>query len=927
MVVEKFNILYVDDEPSNIRVFKTGLKRHYNIFTALSGAKGLEILEQNHIRLIITDQRMPNMSGVEFLRQAKLKWPDIKSIMVTAYADIDVVKEAINGIGISSYINKPFDFGKMKSVIDGALLSYQFNIDQNKASMLLEEEANKFNNIFKSISDVFIRVNNDGFIEMISPSGYELFGYKQAEVIGQKCVNVFMDEENATNAFTQIEGMKSCNNFETDLYTKDRSRLHVLISSRIHSDETGRPLGTDHLIRDVTEFELQQKTLVENELKLKNFFDIAPVGIALNDMQGKFIEVNQEFSRFTGYSIEELNKLSYWELTPDDYLAQEQIQLDSLAKKNAFGPYEKEYIHKNGRRYPVLLNGVKITGENGKDLIWSVVQDISRQKEAEDTIENQRERLALAINAAQLGIWDLDVINDSLIWDDMAYSLYGLRKGECSEPKDLWNMGTHPEDKAFIDAEVLVALNGEKSLDVEFRVIWPDHSVHHIHSTARVIRDDHGTAVRMIGTNKDITETKEAKLMLEATQEVQASFITEGSPKIPFNKLLNILLSITGSEYGFISEVLEDKNKKPYLKTQAISDTSWNKETAAFHKKDIAEDLKFKNLKILLEKVITITEPRIYNEICNDPCSGELSEDHPDLGSYMGMPLYNNDALIGMVGVANRPGGYNDSVIDKLELILATCADLFIAKQNLEKREKIQRELINSETLLKTKNKELEQFAYIASHDLQEPLDTVSCFVELLEQEYKGKLDNSADSYLDFIQQSTKRMKSLITGLLEYSRIGGKRKLIKVNCNELLVSIEEDLQVLIHQKKAIVTCEELPELQAYPIEMKQLFQNLISNALIYSQHNVPPIINISAKKLDDGWQFKFKDNGIGIEEKFNKKIFIIFQRLHNKEDYEGIGIGLAHCRKIVALHNGKIWMKSNLDAGCAFYFTIKTNVP
>src|SRR5665811_721071 len=217
MEIEKSNILYVDDEPSNIRVFKAGLKRHYNIFTALSGVDGLKILEQNTIRLIIADQRMPNMSGVEFLKEAKLKWPYTKTILLTAYSDIDVAKEAINEIGIFRYVNKPFDFREMKSIIDGALQLYQLKVDEKKASTVLEEKANKFHNIFKSISDVFIRVDNDGLIEMISPSVYELFGYRPEEVIGKR-VKVFMDEEDGTNDFVQIKETGFSDNFETELY-------------------------------------------------------------------------------------------------------------------------------------------------------------------------------------------------------------------------------------------------------------------------------------------------------------------------------------------------------------------------------------------------------------------------------------------------------------------------------------------------------------------------------------------------------------------------------------------------------------------------------------------------------------------------------------------------------------------------------------
>jgi signal transduction histidine kinase len=231
-------------------------------------------------------------------------------------------------------------------------------------------------------------------------------------------------------------------------------------------------------------------------------------------------------------------------------------------------------------------------------------------------------------------------------------------------------------------------------------------------------------------------------------------------------------------------------------------------------------------------------------------------------------------------------------------------------------------ELEKSMAILENKNYELEQFAYIASHDLQEPLRTVSSFVDLLEQEHGGKLKGNASKYLYFILESTERMRNLISGLLEYSRIGREKIVEQVDCNEILTLVLDDLQTIIIEKKAIIESEKLPVLNAHPSELKQLFQNLISNALKFSREDTPPVINIFALKQENGWEFKIKDNGIGIEEKFFEKIFIIFQRLHNVHEYEGTGIGLAHCRKIVEMHDGKIWVESESNEGSTFYFTI-----
>lgn len=224
---------------------------------------------------------------------------------------------------------------------------------------------------------------------------------------------------------------------------------------------------------------------------------------------------------------------------------------------------------------------------------------------------------------------------------------------------------------------------------------------------------------------------------------------------------------------------------------------------------------------------------------------------------------------------------------------------------------------------LEKKNKELEQFAYVASHDLREPLRTITSFIDLLQNQYKGKLDEKADKYLNFIISAAERMKVLINDLLEYSRIGRKKDGARIECNELVRQVLNDLHVAICETKAEIRTTDLPVIYAYPTEMKQLFQNLISNAMKFRKKDTKPEIHISAENLNDHWQFRVQDNGIGIDPKHRERIFVIFQRLHTRDEYEGSGIGLSNCRKIVELHGGKIWVESTPGAGSSFYFTIK----
>lgn len=228
---------------------------------------------------------------------------------------------------------------------------------------------------------------------------------------------------------------------------------------------------------------------------------------------------------------------------------------------------------------------------------------------------------------------------------------------------------------------------------------------------------------------------------------------------------------------------------------------------------------------------------------------------------------------------------------------------------------------------LERKNKELEQFAYVASHDLQEPLKTVSGFVGLLNKQYKGRLDENADKYLEYILQASDRMRTLIKDLLIYSRIGRAIAFVLSDCNIMLHEVLADMDNNIRGNNAKITAETLPVLYAFPTELKLLFQNLLSNAIKFRKAGVQPEISITVTKIPGFWKFAVSDNGIGIDQQHRERIFVIFQRLHNKKDYEGSGIGLAHCKKIVELHGGEIWVESIPGIGSTFYFTISEVPP
>jgi light-regulated signal transduction histidine kinase (bacteriophytochrome) len=215
----------------------------------------------------------------------------------------------------------------------------------------------------------------------------------------------------------------------------------------------------------------------------------------------------------------------------------------------------------------------------------------------------------------------------------------------------------------------------------------------------------------------------------------------------------------------------------------------------------------------------------------------------------------------------------------------------------------------------------LEQFAYVASHDLQEPLRNITNYVGLLEFRAQDSWDEESKQYFSVIEKSAERMKILIRELLNFSRIGRNRMLEKVDCNKVIKDVLSDMDFALRESNAVVKVSSLPEIDGNVIEMKQLFQNFISNGIKFKKNEVPPEIQIQCTDKNEKWEFAIRDNGIGIREDYLKKIFLIFQRLHSDEEYPGTGIGLATCNKIVALNNGEIWVESTLNVGSTFYFT------
>jgi PAS domain S-box-containing protein len=301
------------------------------------------------------------------------------------------------------------------------------------------------------------------------------------------------------------------------------------------------------------------------------------------------------------------------------------------------------------------------------------------------------------------------------------------------------------------------------------------------------------------------------------------------------------------------------------------------------------------------------------------------------LKTLLMLPLAFQNQVFGLVEIMDdrKERLFNPSELSLAQLLANQAAfalenaDLYKqAQEELKERKRLQADLERYTRELKRSNEELQYFAYVASHDLREPLRMITSYLQLLARRYQGKLDQDADEFIHFAVDGAKRMEALIHGLLLYSRVDTRgTELTAVSCGEVVTQVLTNLKIAIEESGARVTYDGLPTILADPNQLNLLFQNLVANAIKYRREE-PPEIRITVQNEKTEWIFCVEDNGIGFEPDQSGRVFMIFQRLHTQEEFSGLGIGLAICKKIVERHGGRIWAESLPGHGSRFYFTL-----
>ncbi len=323
-------------------------------------------------------------------------------------------------------------------------------------------------------------------------------------------------------------------------------------------------------------------------------------------------------------------------------------------------------------------------------------------------------------------------------------------------------------------------------------------------------------------------------------------------------------------------------------------------------------------------------ERLVANDVSAEPHYINFYPDVIPTRSELCVPIQVGQDIVGVLDIqSSRLDAFDENDVTTMQ---ALSDQIAVALENARLYEAVQRELAERKRMdemlarqaqeLARSNAELEQFAYVASHDLQEPLRMVASYVQLLKRRYQGKLDADADDFIAYAVDGATRMQRMINDLLAYSRVNTRGKPFEpTDCEAVLEQALANLQMAMVESGAQITHAPLPTVMADKTQLMQVFQNLVGNAIKYHGDR-PPEIHIEVKRQNDEWLFSVRDNGIGIDPQYAERIFVIFQRLHNHAEYPGTGIGLAICKKIVERHGGRIWVESQPGQGATFYFTI-----
>lgn len=768
----------------------------------------------------------------------------------------------------------------------------------------------KYRTIFENTGVAFAIIEDNMEISLMNHEAEKLLGRSREEVEGKRLWTEFIAYHNDLDLMKDfhIKRREDSNRAPSKYEFKAISGKGKIIDILTNVSVIPGTKKSIASFQDITKRKKDEFALKQREEELRTLVEHSPDAITRFDKDLRYSFINTAGAEMIGLGEKEFIGKTHEEIgMPEDLSIKVKSILSKIFETGDPEGFEFEIPSPNGSRYYYSFNIPEFDEKGNVKSILAIAHDLTARRRAEEELIASERKFRATIQEAFDGIMIIDEKMRIIEWNHAMEVITGLKK-ENIRGSYLWEFMFKVLDKKQKSPEMLDRIksnlielmchkNGcQFEHMIERKIRRKDGEIRYIESTIYPMKTDGEIIYGSI--TRDVTEKKRLERELikskdelenqvcERTDELENAYKSLKESEEKYKQFFNATPDFT-VQVG-LDGIIYDANER------AAESLGKNKsELIGVHFTEIdmlfPEDIKIhmeKFMHLLTEGTVKHYETRIKGK------NGEVrwGDTYPILLKKNGTP---NAILVISHDITNR------------------------------KRAEGQLKAIIKE--LERSNYELQQFAYITSHDLQEPLRTIASYAGLLKRRYKGQLDKDADDFIEFMVEGASRMKEMIQGLLDYSKVGTKgEEFGSINLEEVLKDALYNLSDSINESGTLITHEKLPQVYGDKVQLVQVFQNLIGNAIKFRKADSIPRIHIKVKEDSEKNEYLFSvsDNGIGMEIQYSTKIFEVFKRLHTIDEYKGAGIGLSIAKRIINRHNGRIWVKSKLGEGSVFYFTL-----
>ena len=775
--------------------------------------------------------------------------------------------------------------------------------------------------IVESSRDAIATIGLDGHVTSWNPGAEATLGYSEAEMLGRPILGLAPSEQAAEvgRILERLLRGEAVDHLEIAGLAKDGRRLDLFVTASPLRDEAGALIGSTLIARNITAHRQAERFQEAAHAVTDAFVGSRDLNAALNDavcgitrsmewQAGTFWQAMDDTGRMHCAGFWQADELADQTFEPANrqrvfsrgtglpgrvWDANDPVCVTDLARdSDPRVPAALRLGLRAACAFPVRglnrLLGVleffhrEMPPQNAETraMLGRLSQQLGQVLEGrfiEEALERQRRLVATMLENVPDHLYFKDRQSRFIRISQAMARRFGLRSPEEAVGRTDFDFFLPEHAQKAFDDEQRILQTGVPLVGSEEKETWPDGSVTWVSSTKLALRDERGEIVGIFGISRDITASKVVEEALSNSEALYHSLVDT----LP----INIVRKDLAGRVTFCNRhACATMGRSP---EDLLGKTDYDIFPRELAEKYVADDRRVCESRQVFEDIESHVAPdgrKVWMQVIKAPVFDA------------------RDDTIGMQVMF-----WDVTARKEAEVALArTAADLARS------------------------NRDLEQFAYVASHDLQEPLRMIASYTQLLARRYKGQLDQDADEFIQFAVDGAMRMQGLINDLLAYSRVGTRGKpMVPTECEVVLLAARQNLKIAIEECGAVVTYDALPRVLADPIQLTQLLQNLLGNALKF-RCGIPPTVQVSARLAEAAgaeapareWVFSVRDNGLGIERQYFGRIFEIFQRLHTREEYDGSGIGLAVCQRIIERHGGRIWVESEPGKGSTFFFTL-----